>query len=60
MVPPQSEHNVQVIHDAFVTSTDAAWRYLLDNGKELAQKHGIAPEELMLGAHTSTYLPFKE
>ncbi|OCH91320.1 hypothetical protein OBBRIDRAFT_887032 [Obba rivulosa] len=59
VVPPAAEYNVQITHEAFVSSSDSAWRYLLDHGKELAKTHGIAPEELILVTKVGVDLRFK-
>lgn len=54
MVPPGTKQQIQIVHETLVTSTGRVWRYLLDNGKELAERHGVRPEDLILGGSAQT------
>ena len=48
MVPPEVEYIVKVIHSKEFVNIHDAWGYLLDVGKDLARKHSVQPEELVL------------
>lgn len=48
-VPPYSQIDVAVAHEAYLSCVKDAWQYLLKNGKDYAVDAGIRPEELILG-----------
>ncbi|TCD62244.1 hypothetical protein EIP91_007140 [Steccherinum ochraceum] len=49
VVPPATEQDVQVVHDTTLVSPAEGWRFLLQHGRSLAEKHGVKPEDLILG-----------
>ncbi|KAG2035504.1 hypothetical protein BDR03DRAFT_962428 [Suillus americanus] len=57
-VPPYSQIDVVVVHEAFVSSVKDAWQYLLKNGKGHAADSGIRPEDLILVTHVGTHQDF--
>ena len=65
-VPPQTQIDAQVTHEAHVASVADAWRYLLDCGKALAHECNIKPEDLILGqwflifVYISTHVEFSD
>jgi hypothetical protein len=48
-VPPYSQIDVVVVHEAYLSCVKDAWQYLLKNGKGHAVNSGIGPEDLILG-----------
>lgn len=58
-VPPYRQTDVAVVHEAFAACVQDAWRYLLENAKQMAQDAGIKPEDIVLG-ETSSYRPTSE
>ncbi|EGO02869.1 hypothetical protein SERLA73DRAFT_176306, partial [Serpula lacrymans var. lacrymans S7.3] len=57
-VPPHKQIDVMVIHEAVVSSVKDAWRFLLQNGKALAEEGEIMPEELILVTRAGTHQDF--
>jgi hypothetical protein len=49
-VSPQQQVDTLIVHEASVESVTDAWRFLLENAKNLAEASGIRPEDLILGA----------
>lgn len=50
-MPPYSQIDVVVVHEAYLSCVKDAWQYLLKNGKAHAANSGIGPEDLILGEH---------
>lgn len=50
-VPPYSQIDVAVVHEAYLSCVKDAWQYLLKNGKGQTIDSGIRPEDLILGEH---------
>jgi hypothetical protein len=48
-VSPQQQVDTLIVHEASVESVTDAWRFLLENGKNLAETSGVRPEDLILG-----------
>ncbi|KAH7921126.1 hypothetical protein BV22DRAFT_1132533 [Leucogyrophana mollusca] len=57
-VPPHAQIDVVAIHEAFVTSVNDAWRYLLQHGQSLAAEAGVKPHELILVTRAGTHQDF--
>ncbi|KAG1774703.1 hypothetical protein EV702DRAFT_938113, partial [Suillus placidus] len=57
-VPPYSQIDVVVVHEAFLSCVKDAWQYLLKNGKGYAADGGIRPEDLILVIHVGTHQDF--
>ncbi|KAF9219368.1 hypothetical protein BS17DRAFT_789562 [Gyrodon lividus] len=57
-VPSHKQIDVVVVHEVFVSVVKDAWRYLLQDGKKLAQEAGIQPENLILVTHAGTHQDF--
>lgn len=57
-VPPYSQIDVAVVHEAFLSCVKDAWQYLLKNGKGYAADSGIRPEDLILVTHVGTHQDF--
>ncbi|KAG1865953.1 hypothetical protein F4604DRAFT_1585898 [Suillus subluteus] len=57
-VPPYSQIDVVVVHEAFLSCVKDAWQYLLKNGKGHAADSGIRPEDLILVTHVGTHQDF--
>jgi len=51
VVPPYSQIDVVVVHEAYLSCVKDAWQYLLKNGKGHATDSSIRPEDLILGKH---------
>lgn len=45
---PEAELDIYVVGETLTERVNQAWDCLLDAGRALAQKHGVAPEELIL------------
>ncbi|TBU45668.1 hypothetical protein BD309DRAFT_955656 [Dichomitus squalens] len=59
VVPPEADYTVDVVHSTEIVRVPDAWRYLLDAGKDLAKKHGVQPEDLILITRAGTDQRFK-
>ncbi|KAG1803173.1 uncharacterized protein BJ212DRAFT_1449933 [Suillus subaureus] len=57
-VPPYSQIDVVVVHEAYLSCVRDAWQYLLKNGKGHAADSGIRPEDLILVTHVGTHQDF--
>ncbi|KAG2352208.1 hypothetical protein BDR07DRAFT_1616021 [Suillus spraguei] len=57
-VPPYTQIDVVVVHEAFLSCVKDAWQYLLKNSKGHAADGGIRPEDLILVTHVGTYQDF--
>ncbi|KAG2107712.1 uncharacterized protein F5147DRAFT_577531 [Suillus discolor] len=57
-VPPYSQIDVVVVHEAYLSCVKDAWQYLLRNGKGHAADGGIEPEDLILVTHVGTHQDF--
>ncbi|OAX35033.1 hypothetical protein K503DRAFT_830922 [Rhizopogon vinicolor AM-OR11-026] len=58
-VPPYSQIDVAVAHEAYLSCVKDAWQYLLQNGKDHAVDAGIIrPDELILVTHVGTHQDF--
>ncbi|KAH7882155.1 hypothetical protein F5I97DRAFT_1817508 [Phlebopus sp. FC_14] len=57
-VPSYKQIDVAVIHETFMSVVKDAWRYLLENGNELAREAGVKPEDLILVTHAGTHQDF--
>ncbi|KAG0707229.1 hypothetical protein DFH29DRAFT_823835 [Suillus ampliporus] len=57
-VPPYSQIDVAVVHEAYLSCVKDAWQYLLKNGKGHAVDGGIRPEDLILVTHVGTNQDF--
>lgn len=57
-VPPYSQIDVVVVHEAYLPCVKDAWQYLLKNGKGHAVNSGIGPEDLILVTHVGTHQDF--
>ncbi|KAJ8580996.1 hypothetical protein M405DRAFT_869063 [Rhizopogon salebrosus TDB-379] len=57
-VPPYSQIDVAVMHEAYLSCVKDAWQYLLKNGKDHVVDIGIRPEELILVTHVGTHQDF--
>ncbi|KAH7905878.1 hypothetical protein BJ138DRAFT_1226523, partial [Hygrophoropsis aurantiaca] len=57
-VPPHAQIDVAATHEAYVTSTHEAWRYLLANGQSLAEEASVKPHELILITRAGTHQDF--
>ena len=49
-VPSGQQIDCQISHSAAIKYAADAWRFLLLNGQELAEKFHVKPEELMCSA----------
>ena len=49
---PGARLNVQIIHSQHLTAVNAAWRILLILAHAVAAKHGVLPDEIMLGTYS--------
>jgi len=47
-VPPSSQVDCQIVHSSTIVDIANAWRFLLFTGKELATRHDLNPEDIML------------
>jgi hypothetical protein len=47
-VAPGAQMDCQIVHEAVVEDTIAAWKFLLDNAAALARKWSVPPESLIL------------
>ncbi|PIL25894.1 hypothetical protein GSI_11647 [Ganoderma sinense ZZ0214-1] len=59
VVPPEAEYTIDIVHVREMVRVHDAWGYLLDAGKEMARKHGIQPEDLILITRAGTDQRFK-
>ena len=50
VVPPEAEYTIDVVHAKEMVRVHDAWGYLLDAGKDMARKHGVQPEDLILSS----------
>lgn len=57
-VPPYSQIDVVVVHEAYLSCVKDAWQHLLRNGKGHAADSGIRPEDLILVTHVGTHQDF--
>ncbi|KAG1744363.1 hypothetical protein EDB19DRAFT_1694694 [Suillus lakei] len=57
-VPPYSQIDVVVVHEAYLSCVKDAWQYLLKNGKGHAVDGSIRPEDLILVTHVGTHQDF--
>ncbi|KAG1894412.1 uncharacterized protein F5891DRAFT_1062579 [Suillus fuscotomentosus] len=57
-VPPYSQIDVVVVHEAYLSCVKDAWQYLLRNGKGHAADGDIRPEDLILVTHVGTHQDF--
>ncbi|KAG1758128.1 hypothetical protein EDD22DRAFT_972357 [Suillus occidentalis] len=57
-VPPYSQIDVVVVHEAYLSCVKDAWQYLLKNGKAHAVNSSIGPENLILVTHVGTHQDF--
>ncbi|KAG5641669.1 hypothetical protein DXG03_004518 [Asterophora parasitica] len=57
-VPPNAQIDCMVVHSTAVTRVANAWRFLLLQGKDLAAKHNVKPEDLMLITRAGTSQDF--
>lgn len=48
-VPPYSQIDVAVAHEAYLSCIKDAWQYLLENEEDHAADAGIKPEEFIIG-----------
>lgn len=62
---PEAELDIYVVGETLTERVNQAWDCLLDAGRALAKKHGVAPEELILSrrisnnpSHTRAILTF--
>lgn len=58
VVPPYSQIDVVVVHEAYLSCVKDAWQYLLKNGKGHATDSSIRPEDLILVTHVGTHQDF--
>ncbi|KAG1728218.1 hypothetical protein EDB19DRAFT_1747770 [Suillus lakei] len=57
-VPPYSQIDVVVVHEAYLSCVKDAWQYLLKNGKGHAVDGSVRPEDLILVTHVGTHQDF--
>ncbi|KAJ7279106.1 hypothetical protein C8J57DRAFT_1502930 [Mycena rebaudengoi] len=57
-VAPGAQMDCQIVHEAVVEDTIAAWKFLLDNAAALAQKWSVPPESLILITDAGTNRDF--
>ncbi|KAG1728864.1 uncharacterized protein EDB91DRAFT_1060284 [Suillus paluster] len=57
-VPPYSQIDVVVVHEAYLSCVKDAWQYLLKYGRGHAVDSGIRPEQLILVTHVGTHQDF--
>ncbi|RDB19620.1 hypothetical protein Hypma_013247 [Hypsizygus marmoreus] len=57
-VPPNAQIDCLVIQSSFISHIGGAWRFLLLDGKDLAMKYGIKPEEIMMITRAGTNQDF--
>ena len=55
-VPPSSQVDCQIVHSSMLVDIASAWRFLLFTGKELATRHGLNPEDIMLSPSSPSFL----
>lgn len=48
VVPPGTQQDLQVVHEAMVIHMGSAWNFLLQNGRRFASVHKIKPQDLIL------------
>ncbi|KAG6812614.1 hypothetical protein H0H92_001833 [Tricholoma furcatifolium] len=58
VVLPHAKVNCQIVHSAYVECVSDAWKFLMQNGKGLAVKHGIKPGDLILVTQAGTNQDF--
>ncbi|EIW56653.1 uncharacterized protein TRAVEDRAFT_49473 [Trametes versicolor FP-101664 SS1] len=58
-VLPEAELDIYVVGETLTERVNQAWDCLLDAGRALAKKHGVAPEELILITRVGTEQRFK-
>ncbi|KAG6853163.1 hypothetical protein C0991_006451 [Blastosporella zonata] len=58
VVLPFAQVDCQVAHASYIERVSDAWRFLLLNGKDLAAKHNVQPDELMLFTRAGTNQDF--
>jgi len=51
---PGTKQELRVVHESFMKSSGAAWQFLLDKGKAIAQKNGVEAEDLVLITRVGT------
>ncbi|KAI1790577.1 hypothetical protein LXA43DRAFT_890846 [Ganoderma leucocontextum] len=59
VVPLEAEYTINVVHAKEMVRVHDAWGYLLNAGRDMAHKHGIQPEDLILVTRSGTDQRFK-